>query len=104
MIVEFEDKDLEQLILTGHNRKYLRYERDKKFMQRLSVIFDLFKQVSCTESLGNYSFLHYEKLKHLGTSSVRVLNNRKERLIFEEFDGGIKVVMIELNTTHYGSK
>ena len=74
MKVNISDKDLDELIRTGKNGKY------KK------------------------SFLHYEKLKYNNLSSVRVLNNRIERLLFKELEDGIEITVIELNSDHYGNK
>ena len=37
-------------------------------------------------------------------SSVRIMNNRVERLLFRELENGICITIIELNTTHYGNK
>ena len=58
-----------------------------------------------TSDLEHYASLHYEKLKHdkSGLSSVRIGYNTKYRLIFEEFDGGIRIMLIEINE-HYGDK
>ena len=49
--------------------------------------------------------LHYEKLQYnlSGLSSVRIGYTSKYRLIFEEFDGGIRIKLIEINE-HYGDK
>jgi len=60
MVIVFEDKELEKLIFEGQSRKYRAYARDRKFLDRL-------------------------------------------RLIFREIDGGIKIIMIELNQNHYGN-
>ena len=54
--------------------------------------------------LKEYSFLHYEQLKHISFSSVRIINGRVERLLFKEIDDGIKILLIEINENHYGNK
>ena len=63
--------------------------------------------VESTDELHQYSFLHYEKLRHqaeANRSSVRLVNGMIERLIFTEIDDGIEVELIEIDSTHYGNK
>ena len=98
MEISFDDKDLEELIFTGKNRKYKKLSKDKVFMKALV------DAVSCVKDLQPYSFLHYEVLKHIGLSSVRIMNGRVERLLFAEYENGIRITIIELNETHYGRK
>ena len=99
------DEDLEELITTGKNSgKYEKLSRDKKFVQRLAVVYSTMASVENTDGLKQYSFLHYEKLKHVNQSSVRIMNNRVERLLFTENENGIEITIIELNETHYGNK
>ena len=99
------DEDLEELITTGKNSgKYEKLARDKKFVQRLAVVYSTMASVENTDGLKQYSYLHYEKLKHMNQSSVRIMNNRVERLLFTENENGIEITIIELNETHYGNK
>ena len=99
------DEDLEELITTGKNSgKYEKLSRDKKFVQRLAVVYSTMASVENTDGLKQYSFLHYEKLKHVNQSSVRIMNNRVERLLFTENENGIEITIMELNETHYGNK
>lgn len=103
--ITFSDDDLEELITTGKNSgKYEKLARDKKFVQRLAIVYSTMASVENTEGLKQYSFLHYEKLKHVNQSSVRIMNNRVERLLFIENENGIEITIIELNNTHYGNK
>ena len=104
MIVDIVDKDLEELITTGGNGKYKKYARDRKFMQNLISVINVMKAAARTEDLRQFSFLHYEQLKGCGKSSVRVMNGRIERLIFNELNDGIEIMVLELNVTHYGNK
>ena len=68
-------------------------------------------------NLKQYSYLHYEQLKHVGMSSVRVINGRVERLtatevertatyciLFHELEDGIEISLIEIDETHYGQR
>lgn len=42
MEIYFEDEDLEELIFTGMNRKYKKYSRDRKFMENLIDVLQLY--------------------------------------------------------------
>jgi plasmid maintenance system killer protein len=105
MQVNISDKDLEELILTGKNNKYKLYSKDKRFMKGLARAYKIMQIVANAEGLRPYSFLHYEKLAHkVNLSSVRVMNGRVERLLFNEINDGIEITIIELNSNHYGNK
>jgi hypothetical protein len=39
MQIIFDDKDLEELIMTGRNSKYKKYTRNKKFMTALATAY-----------------------------------------------------------------
>lgn len=103
--ITIQDEDLQELITTGRNSgKYEKLARDKKFVQRLANVYSTMKSVETTDGLKQYSFLHYEKLKHVNLSSVRIMNNRVERLLFIENEDGIEIILIEIDNTHYGNK
>ena len=101
----FEDKDLEELVTTGKNRKYRKYTRNQRFMQALAIAYNYLRTAECTDDLRSISFLHYEQLAGTnGLSSIRVVNGMVERIIFREFDGGIRIIVLSLDDTHYGNK
>ena len=103
--ITFQDEDLQELITTGTNSgKYKKLDRDKNFVKNLAFVYGTMKSVETTDGLKQYSFLHYEKLKYVNMSSVRIMNNRVERLLFIENENGIEITLIELNETHYGNK
>lgn len=104
MKVTFEDIELESLVLKHHSKKYKKYQRDSKFLKALDRIYFIMQSEKDTTSLKNYSFLHYEKLKRLNMSSVRVLNGKVERLLFHEYEDGIEISLIEIDDTHYGQR
>lgn len=105
LYITIQDEDLQELITTGTNSgKYKKLARDKKFVQNLAIVYNTMRSVETTDGLKQYSFLHYEKLKHVNMSSVRIMNNRVERLLFIENENGIEIIIIELNETHYGNK
>ena len=106
MIVTIEDEDLKELYQTGKNKKgkYKKISRDGQFVERLTHLLDLMSVTKLPSDLpGRYE---YEKLKYdySGLSSVRIIHNRVERLIFEEFEGGIRISIIQLEDSHYGKK
>lgn len=106
MNVEFEDKDLEELILTGKNKKYKKVMRVKDLKDGLVRTYNYLLDSSNVKVLSSISRLKYEKLKYeySGCSSVRIANGYVERLIFTEHDGGIRVKLLKLDDSHYGNK
>lgn len=73
-------------------------------MAGLARIYKIMQAVECTDELAVFSFLHYERLRHVGLSSVRILNGRVERLLFRESAEGVEITLIEINENHYGDK
>lgn len=104
MNVSFEDVELEELIITHQSKKYKKYTRDKKFLWALDRVFNDLQGVAKCSDLKQLSYLHYEQLKRIGLSSVRVMNGRVERLLFKELENGIRITIIELDETHYGQR
>lgn len=104
MNVSFEDIELEKLIITHQSKKYKKYTRDKKFLWALDRVFNDLQGVAKCSDLKQLSYLHYEQLKRIGLSSVRVMNGRVERLLFKELENGIRITIIELDETHYGQR
>ena len=104
MKIQIEDNDLKELILTGLNNKYKHLARDKQFMMALGRAYRLLEVVENVNDLKRYSFLHYEQLKGVRKSSIRIMNGRVERLVFEERNNGVEIQMLALNRDHYGNK
>jgi plasmid maintenance system killer protein len=109
MNVIFKDTDLKELYETNEttNRKYKKICRDIRllsgYIRAVSIMYD----VKSTDELKQFSFLHYEKLKHQKQgirSSIRLANKAIERLIFNETANGIEVELLEIDDTHYGNK
>ena len=90
--------------MTGNNHKYRKYSRDLRFMQSLGRMYKIMTAVADTKALSAFSYLHYEKLREVDVSSVRVMNNRVERVLFREIENGIVITIIDLDDTHYGNK
>ena len=105
MEIVFDDIDLQELITTGHNSKYKKYTRNAKFMKALATAYNYLRLSDCASDLRNVSFLHYEQLAGTnGLSSIRIVNGMVERILFREFEGGIRISVLSLDDTHYGNK
>lgn len=104
MKIQIEDEELKELILTGTSSKYKQLARDGKFMAALGRVYHLLEVVQNVKGLKPYSFLHYEQLKGSRKSSVRIMNGRVERLVFEEINNGVEIKSLELERNHYGKK
>jgi plasmid maintenance system killer protein len=104
MKVTFEETELENLVLNHKSKKYKKYQRDGKFLDALDRVYFTMQSQKTASDLKQYSYLHYEQLKHVGMSSVRVINGRMERLLFHELEDGIEISLIEIDETHYGQR
>lgn len=104
MKIQMEDKDLKDLILTGTSSKYWQLARDKQFMEALGRVYRLLEVVQSVKELKLYSFLHYEQLKGVRKSSIRIMNGHIERLVFVEINNGLEIQSLELDRNHYGKK
>lgn len=106
MKITFKDEALSELYETGKtkNSKYKRLCKDKKLVNGYIRAVSIMLRTDTTHELREYSFLHYEKLTHDPRSSVRIVNGRIERLLFTESEDGVKIELIEIDSTHYGSK
>lgn len=106
MNVIFKDKALSDLYEYGKtsDRKYKNLCKKKDLIEGYQKAVFRMYSVDSTDELKNFSPLHYEKLKHKGLSSVRLVNGKVERLLFKETDDGVEVELIEINETHYGKK
>lgn len=51
MQIIFDDKDLEELITTGHNSKYKKYIRNAKFMKALAIGWSVYFSASLRAEL-----------------------------------------------------
>ena len=107
LIIEFADIAIEEVI-THHksdDKRYRKLKGNATFWRDLDKVMSIIRGATNTSELAYFSSLHYEQLKYdlSGLSSVRIGFNTKYRLIFEEFDGGIRIKLIEINE-HYGDK
>ena len=74
-------------------------------MKALATAYNYLRLSGRASDLRSISFLHYEQLTGTnGMSSIRVVNGMVERILFREFDGGIRIKVLSLDDTHYGKK
>lgn len=108
MDIVFEDNSLQEIYEYGDtkSREYVKYVRDKKFVDKLRRQIDLVRGASSYKELKNISPLHYEDLKHeyAGYTSFRIFNDRVERVICKESDKYLKLTLLKLDDTHYENK
>ena len=107
LIIQYSDTAIEELI-TYHksdDKRYKKLKSNATFLHDLDNVMAILRAVTNTSELSKFKKLHYETLLHdlSGYSSVRIGFTSKYRLIFEEFDGGIRIKLIEINE-HYGDK
>ena len=107
MVIEYEDEELEALIRyhNSNDKRYKKLKSNATFLRDLDNVMAILRSVTNTSELRCFGKLHYEHLQRdlAGYSSVRIGFTSKYRLIFEEFDGGIRIKLIEINE-HYGDK
>ena len=107
LVIEYENIELEALIIKHKclDKRYRKLKGNASFWRDLDIVMGLLRIIHNTSELVIFKSLHYEKLKfdRSGQSSVRIGYKTKYRLIFEEFDGGIRIKLIEINE-HYGDK
>ena len=107
LIIEYADIAIEELV-TYHksdDKRYKKLKSNATFLHDLDGVMAILRATTSTSDLSRHKKLNYEPLKYglLGYSSVRIGFTSKYRLIFEEFDGGIRIKLIEINE-HYGNK
>ncbi|NLI35669.1 MAG: hypothetical protein GX416_03990 [Bacteroidales bacterium] len=107
MEIDYSDEELKLLIENGcsTDKRYKKLKSNGTFLKDLNKVIFILRSVPNTKSLESFQSLHYEALKYdwIGKNSVRIGYKTKYRLIFEEFDGGIRINLIEINE-HYGDK
>ena len=107
LIIEYEDAAIEEIIIYHkcEDKRYRKLKSNARFLRDLDIVMAILRAVTNTSELSKFGKLNYEPLQYglSGYSSVRIGYTSKYRLIFEEFDGGIRIKLIEINE-HYGDK
>lgn len=95
MIIDYDDEELKLLIQNGcsTDKRYRKLKSNGKFRKDLDMVMSILHSAKSTSELHLFSKLNYEPLKHnlSGKSSIRIGFTTKYRLIFEEFEGGIRI-------------
>ena len=98
--------ELLELFSTGRSKRYKDVARNPVLYCGFVRAVDVMSSVQSTDELRNISSLHYERLKYnfSGYSSVRLSNSYVHRLLFTEYEDGLKVDLIQIDDTNYGNK
>ena len=101
MELEYKDEEIEYLVDHKYIGRYKTYKSNTKLIRNLDKVIRYIKQAADINAVAAITSLAYESLKNSPFSSVRVGYDTKYRLIFEENDDKITLVLIELSE-HYG--
>ena len=79
-------KDLLELYQGKHSKRYKDVERNHELMEGFIRAVNIMTMVDNVKNLNEFSYLHYEQLKHQwsGYSSIRLSNKYVHRLIFKD--------------------
>lgn len=107
MRIEYADEAVRALVEDGasDDRRYRKLRSNASFNRDLRKVIAVLRNVNRVSELRAYGALNYEALVGglSGCSSVRIGFTSKYRLVFEERDGGIWILIIEISE-HYGDK
>lgn len=101
MIFEYIDEELEALVNHRYFGKYKHYRSNAKFIRNLDKVIRYMEQAKNINAISAITSLAYERLTNSPYSSVRVGYDTKYRLIFDEHEDKITLVLIEISE-HYG--
>lgn len=109
MKVTYKNEVLKEIYETGKtkDKRYKFLFQNRRLIEGYIRAVKMLYDVTSTDELKQYSFLHYERLKYIKDkklSSVRIANGCVERLLFIESQEEIEVELIEIDNTHYGNK
>lgn len=101
MVFEYVDDELEALVNHRYIGKYRHYRSNAKLIRNLDKVIRYMGQAKDINAISAITSLAYESLKNSPYSSVRVGYDTKYRLIFDEHEDKITLVLIEISE-HYG--
>ena len=101
MLVEFINKDLEELYKTGHSRKYRQVQQDT--VKKMPRVVKMLEQAERIQNLWNYKSLNFEGLQGTDRFSVRVDIRWRLEMKIEWTDKDCTIGIIGLTdlTNHY---
>ena len=101
MIIEYDNDEIRDLINHKYTGVYKKYRSNAKLIRNLDKVIKYLTSAEDIVAVGKITSLHYEPLKGCPNSSVRVGYDTKYRLIFNERDDKLTLLLIEMNE-HYG--
>ncbi|MBQ7691646.1 MAG: hypothetical protein IJT30_10730 [Muribaculaceae bacterium] len=101
MILEYRDEEIKALVNHRFIGRYKSYRNNTKLIRNLDKVINFLKLAEDIKRVSAITSLAYHPLTGLPFSSVRVGYDTKYRLIFEEHDDKLTLVVIELSE-HYG--
>lgn len=101
MELEYNDEEIKALVNHKYTGRYKTYKSNAKLIRNLDKVIRYLEQAADINAVAVITSLAYESLTNSPYSSVRVGYDTKYRLIFEENDDKITLVLIELSE-HYG--
>ena len=101
MKFDYIDEDIESLINHRYIGKYKTYKSNAKLIRNLDKVMRYIEAAADIKVVSDTKSLGYHPLTNSPYSSVRVGYDTKYRLIFEENEDKITLLLIELSE-HYG--
>lgn len=101
MILEYRNEEIKALINHKYIGRYRSYRSNSKLIRNLDKVIRYLELAKDIKGIAAITSLAYHPLTGLPFSSVRVGYETKYRLIFEEHDDKLTLVLIELSE-HYG--
>lgn len=101
MCIDYENEEIENLVNHKYTGEYKKYKSNAKLIRNLDKVIKYLLAAEDIAAVGKITSLHYEPLAGSPYSSVRVGFDTKYRLIFNEKEDKITLLLIELNE-HYG--
>lgn len=101
MKFDYNDEEIKALVNHKYIGKYKSYKSNAKLIRNLDKVIRYIEQAININAVSSITSLAYEPLTGSPYSSVRVGYDTKYRLIFEEHEDKVTLLLIELSE-HYG--
>ena len=101
MVIDYDNDDIKFLVNHKYIGCYKKYKSNAKLIRNLDKVIKYLESAEDIVAISKIASLHYEKMSGSEHSSVRVGYETKYRLIFDEKDDKLTLLLIEINE-HYG--
>lgn len=101
MLFDYVNEEIEALVNHRYIGKYKSYKSNAKLIRNLDKVMRYIEAAADIKVVSRIHSLSYDRLTNSPYSSVRVGYDTKYRLIFEENEDKITLLLIELSE-HYG--